>query len=166
MASARARSAFSASDATRRRESARGASPGGAPSPASLTFLTWNTLADGCNNFAFAVESDVAWSARLAFGAPAPDDDAPFLPPRESRVVILAALGALVAFMALLRPIGFDLAMLALLLALFFLVDRTHPVAKLAIAVAASFGVHWAFETLLSVPLPNAGIAFLRQFGL
>jgi endonuclease/exonuclease/phosphatase family metal-dependent hydrolase len=38
---------------------------GGAPSPASLTFLTWNTLADGCNNFAFAVESDVAWSARL-----------------------------------------------------------------------------------------------------
>ena len=37
---------------------------------------------------------------------------------------------------------------------------------KLAIAVAASFGVHWAFETLLSVPLPNAGIPFLRQLGL
>jgi endonuclease/exonuclease/phosphatase family metal-dependent hydrolase len=42
------------------------ASPGtAAPSPAALTFLTWNTLADGCNNFAFARESDVAWSARL-----------------------------------------------------------------------------------------------------
>ena len=106
------------------------------------------------------------WSARLAFGAPAPDDGAPFLPPRGSRVVILAALGALVAFMALLRPIGFDLAMLALLLALLFAIDRTHPVAKLAIAVVASFGVHWAFETLLSVPLPNAGIPFLRQLGL
>jgi len=96
----------------------------------------------------------------------ATDDGAPFLPPRGSRGVILAALGALVAFMALLRPIGFDLAMLALLLALFFAIDRTHPVAKLAIAVVASFGVHWAFETLLSVPLPNAGIPFLRQLGL
>ncbi len=108
----------------------------------------------------------IAWSARLAFGAPAQDDGEPFLPPREARVVIAAAIGALVAFMVLLRPIGFDLAMMALLLALFFLVDRTHPVAKLVIAVVASFGVHWAFETLLAVPLPNAGIAFLRQFGL
>lgn len=108
----------------------------------------------------------VAWSARLAFGqAGAVADGAAFLPPRGTRLVIAATIGALVAFMLLLRPLGFDLSMLALLLALFFLVDRSHAVAKVVIAFVSSFGVHWVFETLLAVPLPNAALPFLRQLG-
>lgn len=106
-----------------------------------------------------------AWSARLAFGTAAAGDSGEFLPPRGARLVIGATIGALVAFMLLLRPLGFDLSMLALLLALFFLVDRSHVVAKVAIALVASFGVHWVFETLLAVPLPNATLPYLRQLG-
>lgn len=110
----------------------------------------------------------LAWSLRLAFGAAVADGDdgqEAFLPPRENLVLVAAAVGALLCFMLLLRPIGFDLAMLALLLAMFFAIDRSHAVAKVAIAIVASFGVHWVFEALLGMPLPNAAIPALRQLG-
>lgn len=105
------------------------------------------------------VAMGATWSLRLAVG------DEGFLPPRENLVLLVVVVGALVAFMLLLRPIGFDLAMLALLLTLFFAIDRSRVVAKLATAVIASFGVHWVFETLLAMPLPHAAIPALRQFG-
>ncbi len=78
---------------------------------------------------------------------------------------IAAVLLALVAFGALLVPLGFDLSMLALLLFLFFAFDRGHPLIKLVIALAGSFGVHFVFERFLRVPLPNASIDFLRGLG-
>lgn len=88
-----------------------------------------------------------------------------FLPPRGSRATIVLVLAALVAFMLLLRPIGFNLAMLGLLLVLFFTIDRRHVPAKLAIALAGSFGVHWLFEKALNVPLPDASLPALQQLG-
>lgn len=109
----------------------------------------------------------IAWSLRLAVGAAGADDGegGRFLPPRRNLALIATVVGALLCFMLLLRPVGFDLAMLGLLLALFFAIDRSHAVAKVAIAVVASFGVHWVFETLLAMPLPNAAIPALRQLG-
>lgn len=88
------------------------------------------------------------------------------LPPRRDLVTLVAAVGALIAFMLLLRPLGFNLTMLGLLLFLFFLIDRDHPVAKLVIAFLGSFGVHYVFEQLLRVPLPFASLPLLRQLGL
>lgn len=111
------------------------------------------------------VAMGAAWSLRLAFGGADAVGEEGFLPPRENLVLLVVVVGALVAFMLLLRPIGFDLAMLALLLALFFAIDRSRVVAKLATAIVASFGVHWVFETLLAMPLPHAAIPALRQFG-
>jgi putative tricarboxylic transport membrane protein len=78
---------------------------------------------------------------------------------------IAAVLLALVAFGALLVPVGFDLAMLVLLLFLFFAFDRRHAIVKIVIALAGSFGVHYGFERFLRVPLPNASIDFLRALG-
>jgi hypothetical protein len=72
---------------------------------------------------------------------------------------------ALVAFGALLLPLGFDLAMLALLLFLFFAFDRGHAIVKIVIALVGSFGVHYGFERFLRVPLPNASLDFLRALG-
>ncbi len=105
------------------------------------------------------------WLVQASIQAPSakPPD---LLPPRSQRVSLVMVVVALAAFMLLLRPIGFDLTMLALLLFLFFLIDRKFPVAKVIIALLGSFGVHRVFEQLLRVPLPYASLQFLRQFGL
>jgi len=106
----------------------------------------------------------VLWLAQLLL-RPAAESGEAFLPTREGAAKLALVTGALVGFMLLLRPIGFNLAMLGLLLVLFFAIDRRHVAAKLAIAVAASFGVHWLFEHALNVPLPDASIPALQQLG-
>ena len=93
-------------------------------------------------------------------------DPASFESERGGLRRVAAVLLALVAFGALLVPFGFDLAMLALLLFLFFAFTRDHPILKIAIAFAGSFGVHYSFEHFLRVPLPHASIGFLRGLGL
>ncbi len=105
------------------------------------------------------------WMAQLVL-KPAGDAGAAFLPARDSRGRLAVVFAALVGFMLLLRPIGFNLAMLALLLVLFFAIDRKFVVAKITIAFAASFGVHWLFERKLNVPLPYASVPALQHLGL
>ena len=107
----------------------------------------------------------VLWFAQSSL-RPATVGAASLLPPRRDLLMLVAVVAALIVFMLVLRPIGFNLAMLGLLLFLFFVIDREHAVAKLAVAVAGSFGVHYVFEQLLRVPLPFAELAFLRQLGL
>jgi putative tricarboxylic transport membrane protein len=92
--------------------------------------------------------------------------DEPFISERGGLRRVIAVLGALCAFGALLMPLGFDLCMMALLLFLFFAFNREHVVLKIVIAIAGSFGVHYAFEHYLRVPLPYAGVDFLRALGL
>lgn len=104
------------------------------------------------------------WLAQVSLRpaeALAPD----FLPPRRELIMLGTIVLALIAFMLLLRPLGFNLAMLALLLFLFFVIDREHKVAKLVTAVIGSFGVHHVFEQWLRVPLPFASLPMLRQLG-
>jgi len=79
---------------------------------------------------------------------------------------VAAVVLALAAFGILLIPLGFDLSMLALLLFLLFAFNREHRVLKIVIALAGSFGVHFAFEHLLRVPLPYSSIEFFRALGL
>jgi putative tricarboxylic transport membrane protein len=104
------------------------------------------------------------WLAQVSF-QPATASTSSLLPPRRERIMLIAVILALVAFMLLLRPIGFNLAMLGLLLFLFFVIDREHAVAKVVIAFVGSFGVHYVFEQLLRVPLPFASLSFLQQLG-
>lgn len=105
----------------------------------------------------------IIWVVQVAAGGPLPagDPDAP--PPRLWKLGAIVA--ALIAFATVLRTVGFDLSMLALLLFLFFLIDREHVVAKLAIALIGSFGLHYVFEQLLRVPLPYASVPFLNALG-
>jgi putative tricarboxylic transport membrane protein len=91
---------------------------------------------------------------------------ASLLPPRRDLLMLVSVVLALIVFMLVLRTIGFNLAMLGLLLFLFFVVDRQHAVAKVVIAFVGSFGVHYVFEQLLRVPLPFASLPLLRQLGL
>lgn len=104
------------------------------------------------------------WVLQLCLGRRAEDPE-PFESERGGLRRIAVVLLALVAFGALLLPLGFDLSMLALLLFLFFAFDREHPLIKIAVALAASFGVHYAFERFLRVPLPYASVDFLRALG-
>lgn len=105
------------------------------------------------------------WFVRAAFG-PAIAIDPEAIPPRDGLLRVIAVLAASVAFMLLLRPLGFNLSMLALLLAVFFVADRSYPLLKIAIAVVASFGIHYVFEQLLRVPLPYSSFEALSRYGL
>lgn len=97
---------------------------------------------------------------------PVPAMPADFVPERPQLLGLLVIVGAMAAFAVLLRPLGFNLAMLGLLLFLFFVIDRKHPVAKIVIACIGSFGVHYVFEEMLRVPLPFAALPALQQLGL
>jgi putative tricarboxylic transport membrane protein len=88
-----------------------------------------------------------------------------FIPDRDGMVRVACVLFAMVVFVALLEPIGFNMAMFGLLFFLFFAFGRDYPILKIAISIAGSFGVHYVFERLLRVPLPYSSIAFLRSLG-
>jgi len=106
----------------------------------------------------------VVWVAQSTL-RPAPVAAPDLVPARADALRLLTVIAALVAFMLLLRPIGFDLAMLSLLLFLFFVMDRRHAVAKVVIAGLGSFGVHAVFEQILRVPLPYASLPLLTRLG-
>ncbi len=94
--------------------------------------------------------------------APMPAD---FIPNRRGMLRVSLVVIALVAFNLLLEPVGYNLAMLGLLLFLLFAFGREYPVTKIIISVAGSFGVHYVFEKLLLVPLPYSPVVFLRSLG-
>lgn len=91
---------------------------------------------------------------------------AAFISERGGLHRVVTVVLALVAFAVLLVPLGFDLAMLALLLFLFFAFNREHSVAKILAAFGGSFGVHYAFEHYLRVPLPYSSMSLLQSLGL
>ncbi len=106
----------------------------------------------------------LVWLAQASW-RPVPPMPADFLPARPQLLGLGAIIGAMAAFAALLRPLGFNLAMLGLLLFLFFVIDRKHAAAKLIIALLGSFGVHHVFEETLRVPLPYAALPLFQQLG-
>ncbi len=89
-----------------------------------------------------------------------------FVPDRGGIVRVASVMFAMVAFVILLTTLGFNLAMLGLLLFLMLAFGREYLATKIVIAVAGSFGVHYVFERLLRVPLPYSSIALLRNMGL
>ena len=106
----------------------------------------------------------LVWFAQVSL-APAPAMPADFMPERPQLRAVVVVILALICFMLLLRPLGFNLAMLGLLLILLFAAGRDHPLPKIVIAFAGSFGLHYVFEQLLRVPLPFASFEFQRQLG-
>jgi len=105
------------------------------------------------------------WTGQLLLGRRILLPDG-FVPSGDAAMTLGIAVAAMIAFTVLLRPIGFNLAMLLLLLVLSFAMDRKHVAIKFAVAIVGSFGVHWVFETLLRVPLPYASLSFLQTLGL
>lgn len=106
----------------------------------------------------------LVWLAQATW-RPVPAMPADFWPQRPQLVGLVVIVAAMIAFAMLLRPVGFNLAMLGLLLFLFFVIDRRHVAAKLGIAGIGSFGVHYVFEEILRVPLPYAELPLLRSLG-
>lgn len=107
----------------------------------------------------------LVWLAQATW-RPVPPMPGDFIPERPQLIGLAVIVAAMVGFAALLRPLGFNLAMLGLLLFLFFVVDRRHAAAKLVIALLGSFGVHYVFEEILRVPLPYAEFPLLQAIGL
>jgi putative tricarboxylic transport membrane protein len=105
------------------------------------------------------------WTGQILLRGRVPLPDG-FMPTGGVAVALGIAVAAMIGFTILLRPVGFKLAMLLLLLILSFSMDRKHAVIKVAVAIVGSFGVHWVFESLLRVPLPYASLPFLQTLGL
>lgn len=105
------------------------------------------------------------WLATAGLG-PAPTPPQEFETEWRGVGVVAAAVAALIAYGFALHQLGFRLSSLLLLLVLFFAPGFARWPAKLAAAVAASFGVHHAFTEWLRVPLPEASLAPLRALGL
>lgn len=91
---------------------------------------------------------------------------ADFFPDADGLKRIAVAIVLLAGFALALRNVGYDLSMFVFLLGLMLYYDRKHVIAKLIVAVAASFGLHYVFEYILKTPLPYASIAVLRNLGL
>lgn len=127
-------------------------------------------LGPGKGFFAFWVGLAMAlfaglWFMRASFGPVIAIDPAE-MPPRDGLLRVVGVLAASVAFMLLLRPLGFNLSMLGLLLVVSFIADRNYPLLKVAIAIVASFGLHYVFEQPLRVPLPYSSFETLSRIGL
>src|SRR5262245_59050860 len=127
-------------------------------------------LGPGKGFFAFWVGLAMAlfaglWFVRASFG-PVIAIDPAAIPPRDGLLRVVGVLFASVAFMLLLRPLGFNLSMFGLLLVVFFIADRNYPLLKVAIAIVASFGLHYLFEQALRVPLPYSSFEMLSRLGL
>jgi putative tricarboxylic transport membrane protein len=87
---------------------------------------------------------------------PMPED---FFAPWTGYLRIAAIVGAWVAVVVLMNPLGFRLTMLAFLLFLISTMGRTHPVITVVVSLAGSFGVYQVFVQFLGIPLP---IGFLN----
>jgi len=105
------------------------------------------------------------WLLGASLGAP-PAVPEEFATERRGVIVVAGVVLALAAFTLALEPLGFRLAMLALLIVLLFESGPGLWPAKLAAAVGSSFGLHYVFTELLRVPLPAATLAPLRALGL
>lgn len=106
-----------------------------------------------------------AWCGQVSL-RPAEGLPSDIVPERGGLLRVVSVVFALVVFAVLLEPIGFNLAMLGLLLFLLLAFGREYLILKIAISIAGSFGVHYIFERILRVPLPCSSIGFLRSLGL
>ncbi len=107
----------------------------------------------------------LVWLGRATLG-PAEAMPPDFVPPRSGLLRVVSVVLALVAFAAVLTPLGFNLAMFGFLVFLLLAFGREYAGLKLVVAVAGSFGIHYVFERLLRVPLPYASVSLLRDLGL
>lgn len=90
---------------------------------------------------------------RATFGAPEamPAD---FYADRRGYLRIAAVVGALLAIILLIEPLGFRLVMLGFYLFILTALGRQHPLVTGIIALAGSFGVYYIFARWLATPLP------------
>jgi putative tricarboxylic transport membrane protein len=90
---------------------------------------------------------------RATFGPPEAKP-ADFYANRGGYLRIGAVIGALVAVIVLIEPLGFRLAMLGFYLFILTALGRRHWLLTGIIAMAGSFGVYYVFVHWLAVPLP------------
>ena len=90
---------------------------------------------------------------RATFGAPE-TMPADFYADRRGYIRIAAVVGALLAIILLIEPLGFRLTMLGFYLFILTALGRQHPLVTGIIALAGSFGVYYIVARWLATPLP------------
>lgn len=88
-----------------------------------------------------------------------------FFPSSDAAIRVLAVLLSLAAIWFALKYFGFRLAILLFTLCVPRILGRQSPVVAVAVALLASFGVAYAFEAWLGVPLPEPAFELLKALG-
>jgi putative tricarboxylic transport membrane protein len=130
----------------------------------SLQLRYYTSLGPGPGFFSFwlavilgALAFVMLLQATLGRAEPAPAD---FFASRTGYLRMGAVVLALAATTALLEPIGFCVAMLAMYLFLLCTLGRRSIVVTALIALSGSFGVYYVFVRWLNVPLPIGVFGF------
>ncbi len=107
----------------------------------------------------------VIWLIQLR-GQANEDMDKRFFSGRKGVLKVTCVVVALVAFTLVVGSLGYKLTMLIFLLSLLTLLGRQNLLLTAGIALLGSFGVFYAFNNWLGVPLPPASIELLQNWGL
>ncbi len=94
------------------------------------------------------------------------DDPQPFFLSSAAARRVLGLAASLVAAWLVLDVVGFRLTVLAFALIVPHVLDRQRAVTTVVVAVTASFGVAYGFESWLLVQLPEPAFGWLRDLGL
>jgi putative tricarboxylic transport membrane protein len=107
----------------------------------------------------------IVWLVQVSIGPKSPLEKG-FIPDRRGQIRILAVLVAMALFGWVVDFLGFQLTMLLFLGILLITLGRQSVIVTVAVALAGSFGVYYAFTHWLDVQLPASSIEFLRNLGL
>lgn len=89
----------------------------------------------------------------------------PFFASSDAAIRVLAVVLSLAAIWLALHYLGFRLAILSFALFVPRILGRQSPVIAGTVALILSFGVGFAFETWLGVPLPEPAFESLKSLG-
>jgi len=97
---------------------------------------------------------------------PVPPIEPGFIPERSGVRRIVAIVGALTVFAAVVDTVGFAVSAFAFLVFLLVVLGRQGLPVTLAVSVTGSFGLSYVFRDWLQVPLPASSLELLRGLGL
>lgn len=139
---------------------------------ASVSMEYYSSIGPGPGFFPFWLSLvlgllSIIWLVQTLRSAPAGAEKEKTLFPRGGGLFrILSILGALSFMIALMEPLGFQLAMFAFLVFLLVVLGHVKAWTTLVIAGIGSFGLFRVFTMLLDVQLPQSAVPFLAAIGL
>lgn len=133
-----------------------------------LQFDYWGITGPGPGFFPIWIGAILAGSCLLLLvqTIAGTDRSEPFFPAPGAAFRVFGLVLSLVVVWYLLEILGFRLAVLLFTLIVPHILDRQSAITTIIVALVASFGVAYGFESWLLVQLPEPAFGLLRDIGL